>query len=151
MDTVESQTIKKCYEELNMTPDMIADDRQLDIVAVKGCLMNCSASYRKACKVEPENNPRLNFNDDQLERANQVIEETMLGAETADGFVDWKTRLQAAIYIRDDKKGRKEAGKMLGNTQNNVLQINNILQQARATAQQAIESIKPAGQLIESQ
>jgi hypothetical protein len=132
--------IKKAYEIENMSPVQIAEQMDFDIVAVKAKLMSISAMYRKACGKEEDNAPDgLNFTDDQHRDVVKVIHETALAAEYPDGSVDYKTRLAAAIYIRDDKKGRKEAVKNMAGNHFNILNFNQMLQQARLGANKAIQ------------
>ena len=125
------QTIKTGYEINGMSPEEIAEDQKLDIAAVKSALMQSSSKYRKACGMEPEDVDDLNFTDDELRRVNQVIFETAIAAETPDGNIDFKTRLAAAMYVRDDKKGRKEAVKHVAGNTFNILSFNEQLQKAR--------------------
>src|SRR5271165_4740433 len=101
--SIEDESIRTAYEVEHMSPSQIAEDRGLNEIAVKSKLMAISVQYRRACKVEPEGEDTLNFTDTQLQMVNQVILETALAAETSDGHVDYRTRLAAAIYIRDDK------------------------------------------------
>lgn len=125
-----------------MTPAEIAEDQALDLAAVKAALMQCSAKYRKDCGLELETEDDLNFTNDELRRVNQVIFETAVSAELSDGSIDWKTRLAAATYIRDDKKGRKEAVKhMAGNNTFNILNFNEQLAQARQLKEKMLKAL----------
>ena len=134
--------IKKAYEEESMTPQQIADDLGFDIIAVKAKLMSISSKYRKDCGAEQEIVPDgLNFTNDQLEDVNKVIYETALAAEYPDGAVDYKTRLQAAMYIRDDKKGRKEVARQMAGQTFNILNLNQALEQARVGAGRVVKQI----------
>lgn len=137
------EQIKTAYEVTNMTPEEIAEDQELDLAAVKAGLMHVSSKYRKACGVAEEENDGLNFTNDELRRVNQVILETALTAETPDGAIDFRTRLAAATYIRDDKKGRKEPVRHIAGNTFNLLSFNEQLQKAR----QITEGLKK--QLIE--
>lgn len=133
-------TLKVAYEENNMTPAQIAEDQDLDVVAVKAKLMQVSAKYRKDCGHEDENDDGLNFSNDDLMKVNQVILEVALCAETPDGTPDYRARLNAATYIRDDKKGRKDVRQAIQNTQFNIFDINTQLQSMR----QGAERVKAA-------
>lgn len=119
------EQIRLCYEQ-GMTPEQIAQDRELTIDAVKIALMSCCPAYKKACGVEPATESKLNFSDEQLERVNQVIYEIAIGAE------DQNLQLKACTYIRDDKKGRKDVVKQVGGFQFNVLQIDARMRKAMA-------------------
>lgn len=133
--------LKQAYELNSMSPVQIAEDMGFDIVAVKAKLMQISAKYRKDCGYEEEGGDALNFSDDDLCKVNQVILETALCAETSDGSVDYKTRLTAAMYIRDDKKGRKDIRQAIQNTSFNIFDINASLQQMREGAQRVKAAI----------
>lgn len=128
--TNELEALKVSYESLKMTPEEIADDRGLDIAAVKAGLMTASSLYRKDCGQENETSEGLNFNDDDLRRVNDVIREVALSAED-DGL-----RLKAAMYIRDDKKGRKDINKGVAGVGFNILQFNTFMQKSRSLAEQ---------------
>lgn len=137
--------IVKCYED-GMSPEEIAEDQDLDITAVKVALSQNSPLYRKAAKAEEKLDPEaahLNFDEEQLRRVNQVIYDTALGAELPDGSPDFRTRLKAAQYIRDDVKGRLNPVKAL-NQQNtfNIVQFNEEIKRARIQATQAKRSIE---------
>jgi hypothetical protein len=138
---IEDQQIRLAYEEEHMSPSSIAEDRGLDELAVKAKLMSISSIYRKDCKLEPTDQDRLNFTDNQLETINQVIFETAISAVDVDGNVDFRTRLDAAKYIRNDKKGRLEAAKMLSGNTFNILSLNESLAQARDGAKKLKEAI----------
>ena len=126
----EVEQIKIAYETLDMSPEQIAEDRELDIVAVKAALMQGSSKYRKACGQEEEGKDELNFSDEQLLDANKVIHELMMGSE------DENIRLKAAMYLRDDKKGRKEVVKQVGGQQFNILLFNQAMKQVRGGAEE---------------
>jgi hypothetical protein len=88
--------------------------------------MQCSSKYRKDCGRSEEEDDSLNFSNDDLRRVNDVIKEIALSSED-DGL-----RLKAAMYIRDDKKGRKEVVKQVGNMSFNILQFNEMMQKTRS-------------------
>lgn len=127
--------LKVAFEDLGMTPEEIAQDREMDIVAVKAGLMQCSAKYRKACGAESDSEDNLNFDNEQLEQANKVIYDIMLSSE------DDHLRFKAATYLRDDKKGRKDVAKQLGGHTFNILQFNEAMGKVRAAASQIKESL----------
>ncbi len=131
--TSELEQLKIAYETLGMSPEAIATDRELDINAVKAGLMQCSPRYRRDCGAEPAERDELNFSDQDLRDVNDVIRQTALYAE------DERLRFQAAIYIRDDKKGRKEVVKQLGNQTFNILQFNESMKAIRERAAQVID------------
>lgn len=101
----------------------------LDVTALKAALMQSSTIYRRDCGQEEEDCDHLNFSNDQLRQVNDGIFQIAMGAE------DESTRLKALCYIRDDKKGRRDAIKHIAqNNQFNVLQFNNSLKEARSMA-----------------
>ena len=134
--------LKTAYEDCKMSPEEIAEDQGLEVAAVKAGLIQCSAKYRRDCNKESVENDRLNFSDNELEEVNHIIMDVARNAEHSDGTPDYRTRLNAATYVRDDKKGRKEAVKHLnGNNTFNLLQFNNELGEAREFAKKLREKI----------
>jgi hypothetical protein len=132
----ELQAIVSAYEQEKMSPEDIAQDRDLDIAAVKGALMQGSSLYRKACGEENESGGDThNFSNDDLSRVNQVILDLALGSE------DEHLRFKAATYIRNDKKGRLEPAKVLQGSGINVLMINKLIQQTKGVADNIRNSI----------
>lgn len=131
----ELTTIKTAYEEEGMSPEQIAEDRGLDIVATKAALMQSSFKYRKDCGHESEEKDELNFSDDELKRVNQVILDLALGAE------DDHLRFKAATYVRDDKKGRKEIVKAIKDNGTNITIFNQKILQVREAAARLTSSI----------
>lgn len=121
--------IKKSYDELGMTPEQIADDQDLDIVAVKAALQNCSAKYRK--DINKEGKEDLDFSDSQLREVNQAMYDLAMGSE------DEHLRAKLLMYIRDDKKGRREPARLPQGNNFNVLVFNEQLQTARQKAEEA--------------
>lgn len=127
-----------------MTPEQIAEDLGFEVVAVKAKLMQVSSKYRKDCGKEEEEIDELNFSNDELINVNKVIYETALAATTPDGSVDWNTRLKAATYIRDDKKGRKDVIKQVAGNQFNIFQLNDSIQRARLQSNEAMKQLTNA-------
>lgn len=107
-----------------MSVEEIAEDQELEVTAVKACLMQSSNKYRALCRKE-DAEAALNFTDEQLADANKVIHDLMMGAE------DEGIRLKAAMYVRDDKKGRKDVVKGINGMQFNILQFNESIKQVR--------------------
>lgn len=118
-----------------MTPEQIAIDRDMELAAVKAGLMQCSSVYRKDCGREDTDDEELNFSNQDLRDMNEVIKRTALYAE------DERLRFQAAVYIRDDKKGRKEIVKQMGNQTFNILQFNEGLRAMKDNARAAKDRI----------
>ena len=132
----ELEQLRVAYEELAMSPEQIANDRELDLAAVKAGLMQASSKYRKACFGDSPAADVLNFSDDDLAAVNRVIKDIALGAE------DDHLRFKAATYIRDDKKGRRDVVNGVKNMGFNVLQFNQFMQQARVAADSVMKQIQ---------
>lgn len=96
--TASNQSIVTCFEELGLTPEQIADAEGVHITAVKSILFQCSGAYRESIKANVE----LDFTEGELDEANKAIANIMRFSE------DDHLRLKAAVYLRDDKKGRKD-------------------------------------------
>lgn len=133
------EQLKIAYETLGMSPEQIAEDQELDLIAVKAGLMQVSGKYRKACGAEEEGKNDYNFSDEQLDDANKVIHELMMGSE------DEHIRLKAAMYLRDDKKGRKDVVKQVGGLQQNILMFNQTIQAVREKANKLKEGFTNGG------
>jgi len=136
--SAEISGIISAYTE-GLTPEQIAEDRDLDIVAVKACLMQNSAQYRKDCGKEDEAEDNLNFSNEELRRANEVIFGLAIAAESEE------LRFKAATYVRDDKKGRKEVVKAVAGQQFNIMMINEKMAQVRDAANRMKQAISVTG------
>lgn len=123
----ELESLRTGYETLGMTPEELSEDRGLDLTSVKAALLQCSSKYRTDIKAaRPESD--LDFNDDDMAMANNVIRETAQYSENP------LLRFNAAVYIRDDKKGRKNMRAALGGNTFNILQFNESIARMRETA-----------------
>jgi hypothetical protein len=136
----ELTALKAAFEQEAMSPEEIAEDRGLDVAAVKAGLMQCSSKYRKSCGHEEEEIDNLNFSNDELARVNSVIMDLALGAE------DEHLRLKAAMYVRDDKKGRKDIVKGVAGQNFNILMINQKMAQVRAMSDKVKSAVLGNGQ-----
>ena len=124
--------IVAAYEVSGMTPEQIAEDMNgdYDVASIKAALMAGSSKYRQDCGQEPTDSEALNFSNDDLKAVNDVIMNLAKYAE------DPNLQLKAAMYVRDDKKGRKEVVRQIaGNNTFNLLQFNESLTQARLGAE----------------
>ena len=132
--STEQEQIRVCYEQLGMLPEEIALDRELDVVAVKAALMSCSVKYRKDCGavMDTPQQDVLNFTDEQLQRVNDKIYQIAVGSEND------AVALKAAMYIRDDKKGRLDAVRAIACTTFNILDFNEELKKASAVVDAAL-------------
>lgn len=136
--------IKLAYEQENMTPEEIASDNALDVVAVKAKLMMISSLYRKACGQEPLESSELNFSDEQAVDFLQVIHEIALDRELEAGV-----RLKAAMYGRDDKKGRRDVIKAVQGNNLTIFNINEAMANMREGMNKVIQMPSTNKQLSE--
>lgn len=110
-----------------MTPEQIADTEHLDVIAVKAILYQCSGVFRESVKA----NKSLDFTDEQLDEANVAIANIMRYSD------DDNLRFKAAMYLRDDRKGRKDRVNGLRQLNINITQINQHLIQVAQQMQKA--------------
>lgn len=129
--TASNQTIVTLYEENDLTPEQIAETQGFDITAVKAVLMSHSAKYRSLLK----NGEEEGFSDDEELRARQVI------AQIAQYAEDDNTRLRAAMYVRNDKKGRLDQLKKTNGLNLNVVMINQFMQKAVQRVEESKQKI----------
>jgi hypothetical protein len=142
--TAANQQIITAFEELDMTPEEIAAEQDLELTSVKAILMQFSGLYREQCKVKDD----LNFTDEEEVAARQVITNIARYSE------DERLRLRAAIYIRDDKKGRLDVVKQMNGLNINVIHFNDQMKRAIAAKERAkqIINISPEQkQLVDSE
>ena len=126
--SAELEQLRVGYETLNMTPEELAADRELELAAVKAGLMQISGKYRRDCNAAEADDESLNFSNDDLRAVNDVIKRLALYGE------DEHLQLKAAMYIRDDKKGRREVVKAVGGNTFNILQFNEQMRSVRENA-----------------
>ena len=88
--TATDERIKAAFEIEGRSPEEISQDEGFSVMSVKAKLMQVSTTYRKLCKVEPEEEDRLNFSNEELIEMNQIMLETARCAELPDGQPDWK-------------------------------------------------------------
>lgn len=127
--TAANQQIVTAFEELQMTPEEIAAEQDLELAAVKAILMQCSSQYRRACAKDED----LSFSDAE----EKVARDTILSlAQFSD---DENIRLRAAMYIRNDKKGRLDVVKQMAGLNINVISMNEQMKKAIAAVQRSKE------------
>lgn len=134
--------LKTAYEDLGRTPEEIAETLGWELESVKAGLMTVSVQYRKDCRTEPEGETVLKFSEEQELNAIKVIHDIMMGSE------DENLQLKAAMYLRDDRRGRKDAIKDLGKSFQ-LSQFNIVMQQMRSGAEQVKQMAM--GQVVEVQ
>ncbi len=127
--TAANEQIVEAYETLGMSPEEISEDQSLDIVAIKAVLMQCSTLYRKECQVKEENN----FTTEQERLAIDVISQIVAGYTEADE----NTRLRAAMFLRNDRRGRLDVVKQSAGLNINVLMMHEQMKKAIAAMERA--------------
>lgn len=140
--TNELTYIKNAYEQEGLSPEQIAECQSLDIVAVKAGLMQCSAVYRKACGHSEEEDDGMNFTKDDQRRFVQVIR------DIANGSDNEELRFKAAIYGRNDFKGRLEPARALAGNNFNVLMINEQLAKVKQVASNITSSVMRPKEIV---
>lgn len=128
-----SEQIVTAFEVNKMTPEEIAADFDCEVAAVKSILMQSSSFYRQACKTDDN----LTFTDDEERMARQAIANIVRYTD------DEHLRLRAAIYIRDDKKGRLDVVQASKGLNINLIAVNE--QMRRAMEAVAKSKALPAG------
>jgi hypothetical protein len=124
--SAELQSIKIAYEVENLTPEEIAEDRGLELSAVKAALCQVSVQYRRECRQEDDDsNGGLDFSKDQLREVTQAMFNLAMGAE------DESVRARLLLNIRDDAKGRKEIKKGVQEGGFNILIFNEAIKKMR--------------------
>lgn len=126
-----SKAVVKAYEELNISLSDLASEYGLSVTEIKVCLLQHSSKYRseqKSLEVPSSNSKQLSlnsgpalepddFSNEDEEFARKVIAKTM---DAEDPYLAFK----AATYIRDDKKGRKDAIKAIAKIGMDVAEFN---------------------------
>jgi hypothetical protein len=122
--TNERITLK--YDDLDMSPQEIADDEQLDVECVKVCLNIHSQKYRNATAIKQPNEQEEEITDTEYKLILQGYKSLALTSENE------HIREKASKYLIEEKKGRNEARiKALMPTANNGGVVNVLmLQQA---------------------
>lgn len=128
------QQIITAYEELGMSPEEIADDQDLDLTAVKAILMQFSTAFRQAAGKSPK---EIGFSAEQEQAVVDVIANIARGYTDADE----RTQLRAAMFLRNDRRGRLDIGKQLNGLNINVISFNEQMQKAIAAKQRSKEQI----------
>jgi len=133
--TATARQIVSAYETCGMTVEEIANDQELEPLAIKATLMQFSSNYRQDLK--KQENEDIEFSGEDHRAAVDVIRNIAKYSE------DERLQLKAATYIRDDKKGRLDAIRQLGGLNINVLQFNETMKKAIAATNRA-KSLAPS-------
>lgn len=123
------EQIKALFETNGLSPEQIAEIEQLNVMAVKALLLQNSAKYRELSKEKPE----LDFNESDEQLAIKTIRRIAEFSEE-DGIA-----LKAAMFMRNDRKGRLDVKKGMGRLK---LQVN-VLNEHVAKALAAITPSAP--------
>lgn len=146
MNSCVDTELKNLYEQENLPVEQIAECSGFEVIAVKAKLMQISSKYRKDCGQEEDDEDELNFSKDEDRQFKQIITEVALGATNPDGSVDYRTRLKAAVYARDDKRGRHDTVKTATGVQFNIMNFNEMLSSARSKASEQIKKMSSSSQ-----
>jgi hypothetical protein len=141
--TAAARQIVSAFETCGMSPDEIAEDQELEPLAVKACLMQFSPMYKNELKNAKEQ--EVEFSADDHVAAVDVIRNIAKYSE------DERLQLKAATYIRDDKKGRLDAIKQLGGLNINVLQFNETMKKAIAATNRAKGLVEVSSEVTSTQ
>lgn len=127
------------YEKLHLSLEDLASEHSISITEVKMMLTQYSSIYRADCKdTSKAGNRDLDFSDDDLDTANQVIRSIV--ASTDDEHLKFK----AAKYIREDKKGRLDINKAIQKIGVDLSTFNRHMQQMRERiAMKAVNAQQP--------
>jgi len=128
------QQIITAYEELGMSPEEIADDQELELTSVKAILMQFSTLFRQAAGKAPK---EIGFTDEQEQAVVDVISNIARGYTDADE----RTQLRAAMFLRNDRRGRLDIGKQLSGLNINVISFNEQMRKAIAAKQRSKEQV----------
>jgi hypothetical protein len=121
--TAENQQIVTAYETLGMDAEAIASAMGFETFAVKAILNQESPAYRAALK---SNDKTAEFDDNDEAVALDTIRYLAKNAED-DGI-----RLNAAKYLRNDKKGRLDVKRDIRSMNFSITLLNGHMQQAMA-------------------
>lgn len=132
--TAANQQIVTSYEELGLSPTEIAEELDIDETAVKATLMQFSITFRRDAGERPK---EIGFTDEQEQAVVDVIANIARGYTDADE----RTQLRAAMFLRNDKRGRLDIGKQLNGLNINVINFNEQMQKAIAAKQRSKEQI----------
>lgn len=135
----ENQQIVTLFEEVGMGPDEIAQSEEMDLIAVKTILMQCSSLYRQ----ESKQNKSLEFTVDEAEEMKQILLNRARYSE------DEHLQVKCAIFIINDKKGRLDGGRMLGQLGNAVINFNMQMQKVQDARERTLKKAEEVKQLVD--
>jgi hypothetical protein len=140
--TSEHQAIIVAYEQEGMSVEEIASLRDLDPVAVKACLAQFCKKYREDCGLNKGIDTGDDFTEEDGRWAVRALVET--GMSTDDEYL----RTKIAMFVRDDKKGRREPAKQLQGQQFNILMLNEQLAKVRGIADSIKEKLLSSNEVV---
>jgi hypothetical protein len=115
-----TKQIVTAYEVGNLSPEQIVEtfDGEYDITAVKAVLASFSSRYRKDYRLgDDETKKRLGFTEEQEASACEVIAGQIFSE-------DEHVAQRAAIFIREDRQGRRDPISKMANLGLNIIQFN---------------------------
>lgn len=125
--------IVEAYETLQLSPGEIAEQFDYEESAVIAVLAQYSSVYRKAVGSQKE----IGFNDEQEQAVCDVISNIARGYTDA----DIPTQLRAAMFLRNDRRGRLDTMKQMNSLNINMVNFNVDLKKALAAIQKSKEKI----------
>lgn len=130
--TNSAQQIVTMYETLNLPIEQIAEIEKVPAVVVKSVLVANSPKYRE----DSSEKKAVDFTPEDADLALSVIRRVAQYSE------DDSTALKAAMFIRNDKKGRLDVKKGLRNLNLNISVINDHIQKAIDAASAKVSPTK---------
>lgn len=124
--------IVEMYETEGLNTQEIAEAMEWDEAAVKTSLMQNSSSYRKASKQD-----ETLFSADEVQRVARALYHIALD----DSLENTGARVRAAQFVINEAKGRNDTRKELGNTQVNIMVIQDRLQNMKRVIEGNLKSL----------
>lgn len=114
-----NRQIVNMYEVDGCTPEEIAEELDWEVEAVKTALMQSSTSYRKAVKKDT-----ALYTEEEVQKVARALYHIALD----DSIENVGARVRAGQFVVNEAKGRNDVRKELGNTQVNIMVIQDRLQ-----------------------
>ena len=131
----------QAFQELHLSPKQIAEQFDMEELAVKAILMQSSPAYRARMDVEID----YNLTDKEAFEAKETLVRLMRHSD------DEHLQFKVAKYILDDKKGRLDIGKNMSGIKMDVTVFNQYLIEAKDALNQSKTQTRPspAQQLVD--
>lgn len=132
-----NQQIVYAFEELKLTPAQIAEQFDKEELAIKAVLMSSSRIYRNMTDAGLD----YSFKDNEALEAKTAVIRLLRNSE------DEHLVFKISRYILDDKKGRLDIGKALGNVKMDVTVFNQYLIEAKQSIEKSTGGSRPPAPL----